>query len=379
MKLDSIQISQFRNLTNVELLPSLSLNLVYGDNGSGKSSILEAIHFLGYGRSFRTSKPKHIIQTTKPDFSVFAKCSITCPDRNEKKLKRLGISRNIKDELICSVDGERSSRMADLVSILPVQIFTPQSIDLMIGSPSARRKFLDWGLFHVEHSYGDLSRSYRRLLKQRNALLKKLLRSSKSFAVQSADTKSQIDYWDTQLSILGEQINDRRLSYVKQLNKEFSEVIRHFLPEFSFQISYYSGWDIALSLKSHLESKFGQDLKLGSTSSGVHKADLRIKTDGGVAAFEVLSRGQLRMLVAALQLAQTKILNLQGDNSGVFLLDDIGAELDDKHRQVFISSLMKTDTQVFITAIEKGQFSLSAETYNKKMFHVKHGHVIEEQ
>jgi DNA replication and repair protein RecF len=249
----------------------------------------------------------------------------------------------------------------------------------MVGSPSARRKFLDWGLFHVEHSYGEVIRSYQRLLKQRNALLKKLVRSSRSIGNQSIDTRSQIDYWDTQLSILGEQINDRRLSYVKQLNKEFSEVIRHFLPEFSFQISYYSGWDISLSLHSQLESKFEQDLKFGNTSSGVHKADLRIKTDGGVAAFEVLSRGQLRMLVAALQLSQTKILNRQGDNCGVFLLDDIGAELDDKHRQVFISSLMKTNTQVFITAIEKGQFSLTAETYNKKMFHVKHGHVIEEQ
>lgn len=378
MKLDSIQISQFRNLTDVDLSPSPSLNLVYGDNGSGKSSILEAIHFLGFGRSFRTSKPKHVIQEGKSEFSVFAKCSSESLEGEQRQSRRLGIGRNAKEEFTCSIDGQRSNRIADLVSLLPVQIFTPQSIDYMIGSPSARRKFLDWGLFHVEHSFADLSKSYQRLLKQRNALLKKLFRESKSVGAKSSEVKAQIDYWDTQYALLGEQINAKRISYANDINKEFSEVITHFLPEFSFQISYYTGWDSAHSLRTQLDSKFEQDLKFGNSSCGPHKADLRIKTHDGVPAFEVLSRGQLRMLVAALQIAQTRILNAHSDNSGVFLLDDIGAELDDNHRQIFISHLMKTNTQVFITAIEKGQFSLSAEAYNKKMFHVKHGHVIEE-
>ena len=377
MKLDSIQISQFRNLTNVTLSPSPELNLVYGDNGSGKSSILEAIHFLGFGRSFRTSKPKHVIQEGNTEFNVFAKCSYSDSNTSESE-RKLGISRNVKEEFTCSIDGERSHRISDLVALLPVQIFTPQSIDQMIGSPSSRRKYLDWGLFHVEHSYGELSRSYQRLLKQRNALLKKYSKESRRSVEAANELKAQIQYWDKQFIALGEQINSKRIAYLDSLKIVFSQVADQFLPEFCFEITYYSGWDKSQSLESQLTNKFEQDLKFGHSTSGPHKADFRIKNQDGVPAFEVLSRGQLRMLVAALQLSQTKTLSSQTSNSGVFLLDDIGAELDENHRQIFIRHLLQTNTQIFVTAIEKEQFSLPTEVYNKKLFHVKHGHVVEE-
>ena len=377
MKLDSLQINQFRNLTNVNLSPSPELNLVYGDNGSGKSSILEAIHFLGFGRSFRTNKPKHVIQEGHSEFNIFANCSLS-QTTSAKSSRKLGISRNSKEEFICSIDGERSSRISDLVALLPVQIFTPQSIDQMIGSPSSRRKYIDWGLFHVEHSYGELSRSYQRLLKQRNALLKKFSKEARGSIDKANELRSQIEYWDKQFTTLGEQIDKKRIQYLDTIKQVFTEIAAEFLPEFSFEITYYSGWDKAQSLESHLTSRLEQDLKFGHSSSGPHKADFRIKNQDGVPAFEVLSRGQLRMLVAALQLSQTKTLNVQTSDCGVFLLDDIGAELDENHRQIFIRHLMQTNTQIFVTAIEKEQFSLPTEVYNKKLFHVKHGHVIEE-
>ena len=365
MKLELLQVGNFRNLESFSIEPSATLNLIYGCNGSGKSSILEAIHFLGYGRSFRTSKPKNAIQIDKTELTIFARCIDSDGAR-----KKVGLSRSSRDEFTCSIDGERSQRVSDIVSLLPVQVFTPQSIDHLIGSPSARRKFLDWGLFHVEQSFDGLARTYQRVLRQRNALLKQ-------GSVNRGEPSPQIEYWTEQLALVGTQLNALRVQCIEALKEQFDQIVSEFLPEFSLEISYHSGWDQAFELKAQLHSKLEQDVRFGHTSLGPHKGDFKIKTDGR-SAFEVLSRGQLRMLVAALQLAQTQYLRAHTEQKGVFLLDDIGAELDEVHRDIFIRRLLKTDTQIFITAIDKAQFALSTDVNNKKMFHVKHGHVAEE-
>ncbi|MBT0586704.1 DNA replication/repair protein RecF [Alteromonas oceanisediminis] len=365
MKLELLQVSHFRNLHALNIEPSTTLNLIYGDNGSGKSSILEAIHFLGYGRSFRTAKPKLAIQESHVEFHIFARCYA-----DSGVVKKVGLSRSTRDEFICSIDGERSKRVSDIVSLLPVQVFTPQSIDHLIGSPSARRKFIDWGLFHVEPSFDAIARTYHRVLRQRNALLKQV-------SYHRGEPSTQIGYWTEQLAMVGVKLDELRQRSVKAIKSQFDDLVAEFLPEFSFEISYHSGWDTELHLKEQLSAKLEQDIKFGHTSLGPHKGDFKVKTHGQ-SAFDILSRGQLRMLVAALQLAQTQYLQKSGDQKGVFLLDDIGAELDQAHRDIFVKRLLKTDTQIFITAIDKAQFTLSTEVNNKKMFHVKHGHVTEE-
>ena len=160
MKLDKVQISQFRNIESATIYPSAHLNVVIGQNGSGKSSFLESLHYLGFGRSFRTNKHRHVIKSGLSQFSVFAECSDINNDNH-----KIGLMRKNKDEFLCSINGKRSQRIADLVSQIPVQIFTPQSTELLLGSPSNRRKFLDWGLFHVEQSFFNLSLNYSKILK----------------------------------------------------------------------------------------------------------------------------------------------------------------------------------------------------------------------
>lgn len=362
MRLEHIQISSFRNLREVVLTPSPELTVVTGKNGSGKSSLMEAIYYLGFGRSFRTNKHKVVINHDADVFNVFAKCRD--PEGNEL---RLGLNRNRHDEFVCSINGERSSRLADLVSYLPVQLFTPQSTDLILGSPAERRRFLDWGVFHVEHSFNGLFQMYTRLLKQRNAALRST----------SDPQGNNIPYWSAQMALYGEKVDKFRLGYINALKSCFNAICSEFLPEFSLEISYYRGWEKDVALADSIARKTSYDHKVGFTSLGPHKADLRFKVDG-INAQEVLSRGQLRMAVAALQLAQTKLLYETKERQSIFLLDDVGAELDLEKRERFIDGLLSMKTQVFVTAIESEQLEFIKKYKNIKMFHVEHGHVSEE-
>ncbi len=362
MKLDRVQITQFRNLSSVAFSPSPSLTIIRGVNGSGKSSLIEALYYLGFGRSFRTNKHASVIQHGEENFSVFAACK-----NEEGNRLNIGLQRNRSETFTCSINGEHSNRLSDLVSLVPLQLFTPQSTDLIIGSPSERRRFCDWGLFHVKHSFQNLANQYGKYLKHRNALLKQ----------QANLCASENQYWEAKFVELGEIITEIRQHYVDELIPIFKQYSREFLPNFEVDLSYYKGWEKDVSLSESLVKKRDYDGKIGHTSSGPHKADLRLKVNG-VNAQELLSRGQLRMAVAALQMSQTKRFNSSTNRKSIFLLDDVGAELDADKRQQFIDGLLKMDTQVFVTAIESSQLEFIEKYNEKKLFHVEHGSVKEE-
>jgi DNA replication and repair protein RecF len=363
MKLDNIQIQHFRNLKNVVLDPSPSINVLVGQNGSGKSSLLEAIHYLGYGRSFRTSRHKNVVQYNHQKFTVFSKCSQDGSSIN------LGISRSLDDETVVSVDGNRSTRISNLVSLVPLQIFTPQSSDILVGSPKLRRRYLDWGLFHVEHSFLNLANNYTKSLKHKNALL----RAGK----QDLHQEGQVSYWSSEISRLGLELTSMRINYLERLKSYINSNLEQFIPEFNVEISYYRGWEKGLTLQDSILKNYEKDKKNGFTSVGCHKADLRLKINGA-AVSDILSRGQLRMLMAALQLAQTQLLYTELGRTCIFLLDDIGAELDQSKRELFIDSLLESSNQLFVTAIEKKQLEFMKKYKYIKMFHVEHGQVKEE-
>ena len=362
MKLDTVQIRNLRNLQNVILKPSHCANFIIGINGSGKSSILEAVHYLGFGRSFRTSKHKHVIQNQAESFTVFCEC--TEQDSNY----RLGLSRHIDDSVNVSINGLKSNKISELASKLPVQIFTPQSSDILLGAPKLRRKYLDWCLFHVEHSFLICSNSYAKLLKHNNALCRKH---------QAGYADPQRRYWSEMLAKFANELTEFRIQMMSRLIPLITSNLTHFLPEFYVEISYYRGWEKGLSISEALEKSADRDYKNGFISVGPHKADIRFKIDGKP-AHEVLSRGQLRMLVAALQLATTQCLMSYTEKTCIFLLDDVGAELDAAKREVFIDKLLESNTQLFVTAIEKHQLEFIDKYQNKKMFHVEHGQVREE-
>lgn len=361
MKLDKVQIKHFRNIDDLSLVAHERLNVFLGENGSGKSSILEALHYLGYARSFRTHKHKNVISYQKKGFTVF--CSAVV-ERGEQQ--KFGISRLMNDSCIVNINGIKSKRATDLVSNLPIQIFTPQSSDLLLGAPKLRRRYLDWVLFHVEQSFNLDSQVFNKSLKHLNSLYK------------SNQLDQSISYWKDLLCEKGKLITSNRESLLNDHLIELINVnLKEFLPEFSFEISYYRGWEKGLTLAESIEKNRQRDQKYGFLSVGPHKADLRIRTQS-INAHEILSRGQLRMLVAAMQLAQTQYLHQRTSRSSIFLLDDVGAELDEEKRKVFISRLNTVETQLFVTAIDIKQLDFLENYNDKKVFHVEHGQVKEE-
>lgn len=359
-----IRLDKFRNFLDVELFPHKNLNVIYGDNGAGKSSVLEAIHVLGFGRSFRTSKPDSFINYDATSSSAH------CQFSKDNESMSLGFTRSRSSGFEFSVNAERTKKKADIARLLPVQIFTPQSSDLILGPPIGRRRYIDWLLFHVEQRFQLQNSQFQACLNHRNALLKqKGLNSKASFKEQ--------DVWRNQLAVLGESITNSREAHILRLNAEISTLYEQFCPELNIVLRYNKGWDKESSLLEAIENKTDKDLLRGITSCGPHKADIQFLVNGKNAA-EFLSRGQLRLLVSILLLGEVVLLKQITGKQSLFLIDDISAELDEENRQKFISTVLQQNTQVFVTAIERRQMSFIHNYKQKKVFHVEQNHVIEE-
>ena len=362
MFIERLAASSFRNFSSLELNLNPYLNVFVGHNGSGKSSIVESFYLLGFGRSFRTNKLKSCIAERSNEFVIFAKTNAS----HTGSSINAGLAKSAYSDITCQINGDKGKRLSDLVKLFPIQLFTPQSTDLVLGSPKDRRKFLDWGVFHVEHSFETLSRNFKVALKNRNALLKK-----------EQLNRTLLLSWNERFSELGEALSQQRELYLQHFVPIFNLIQREFLKGFNVEIEYNTGWKADLPLAKALESRRQQDLQFKVSTVGPHKADLRFKIDGKDAA-EVLSRGQLRMLVAALLLAQAKAYKDKTGKETIFLLDDIGAELDEYKRELFLDELVNTGSQIVVTSIDMQQLKFINKYDNKKMFHVEHGSVKEE-
>ncbi|MFC3122028.1 DNA replication/repair protein RecF [Agaribacter flavus] len=365
MFINQLRMTTFRNFPELQISPSPSFNIIYGVNGAGKSSILEAIHVLGFGRSFRTNKADNLINTNDA-----SQATVFCSYKDVDSSQVLGFSRTKGEGFTFNINGNKSGRIGDVVRIMPVQIFTPQSTELITGSPSLRRRYLDWLLFHVEHEFLGLSQAYNKVLKQRNAFLK-------SCHLQTSQYSKFDEVWANQVADYGEKIDKLRKQYVNDLNDELIGLYKEFKPEINVEIRYNQGWEREKDLASALSYKTERDIFRGFTSVGTHKSDLRFYVEGKEVS-EFLSRGQLRVLVSLLLIAEVKVLRKKTNKNTIFLVDDISAELDETTREFFLDKAVEDSSQLFVTAIEKQQLTFADKYKNKKVFHVKHNSVFEE-
>lgn len=351
--LTELRFQQVRNLVDGALLPAPHLNWVFGSNGAGKTSLLEAICLLGTGRSFRTSQIERVIQDGKPELTLFG-CWREGPTEH-----RIGVRRDRQGGFALRIDGQDERKLSTVAALLPVQVLTPDSYGLLAGSPRERRRFLDWGVFHVEHGFAAVAQRYARLLQQRNALLK-----------ANAPAK-ELAPWTEQLLVAADSLHSYRLRYWQSLAPEVEAAVNGFLPEAGIGFDWYRGWpegELAALLTSGLE----RDRQAGATGYGPHKADLRIRV-GRVSADEKLSRGQSKLVVQALHLAQLQQVAARNRHGGVLLLDDISSELDRDRQQALLASVLAfPGWQVFVTATQNGPEDLLAR-YNAATFHVEHG------
>lgn len=357
--LHKLQIQHFRNLNQVELIPSDRMNLLLGHNGSGKSSILEAIHYLSVGRSFRTHLTNRVIQQGEKAFTLFAQL------QHSHGLTNLGLQKDRQGQTLLKIDGKNADRLAELASLLPLQLIHPEGYNLLTGGPQQRRAFIDWGVFHVEQAFFPLWGKVRRLLKQRNALL----RQSSHY--------SPLEYWDLQLAEFSETLSMFRQQYCQALLPIMEQICQELLPEYTFQATFYAGWQQERSLQQLLLEGFERDKQLGHTAIGPHRADLRLRAEG-VPVQDVLSRGQLKLLVCALRLAQGLYLKQTTAKSCLFLIDDFASELDAEKRYVLAKRLRECESQVFISAIDQKPLESIMQEFDCQMFHVKQGNITEQ-
>jgi len=356
MVLSQLELCQIRNLTEVKLIPSSGVNLIFGANASGKTSLLEAIHILSTSRSFRTLHVQHIIQREKPLLRVLGKVT----DKNGQQIS-LGIERD-KDQTQMRLSGEKIQSASKLASILPVQIINPDVHKLLEQGPKYRRQYLDWGVFHVEHRFHALWREYNRILKQRNA------------AIRASALSADVQVWDKGLVGAAKKITTLREEYLTNILpilQNYSEQ----LIGFQLDINYYQGWQRDEDLAEKLKTSLDTDMAQGYTRAGPHRADLLIKHNG-LPAQASFSRGQQKLLVSAMRLAQITHLKQQTGQHTVLLVDDLAAELDEEKRARLLSLLKETGAQLFVTVTEANLIDVSA-WQEVKMFHVEHGKIKE--
>ncbi|WP_404366233.1 DNA replication/repair protein RecF [Marinobacter sp.] len=376
MALVKLKTENFRNLDDAPVSFSPIMNLLYGENGSGKSSFLEAIGYLGLGRSFRVSRHQAVCAHGSDRFVVFGGLDAGLvdgarPGSDEGQVvHRVGISRDIAaKETHLRVDGESVRSLSSLARQLPVSVIDPGVFDIVAGGPGKRRQFLDWAVFHVEPSFGSIWQQCQRVTSQRN----KTLRNGRM-------DDSLIRVWDLQYAALSGQVTEARKAAFELFRDAFSALVEEVnAPWLSgMAIDFYPGWDSSQPLVEILQAHREQEQRMGHTLYGPNRADLRLRYQGRPVA-ETFSRGQQKTLVILMKIAQGIVLGRLGKQV-TFLLDDINAELDSEHRSMLAQKLHELRCQVFMTSIERPQpESLWRKTMPEfKVFHVEHGGLTEE-
>jgi DNA replication and repair protein RecF len=349
MSLCQLSVEHFRNLQSVQLAPAAGLNVIFGDNAAGKTSLLEAIFFLGRARSFRSGRPEHLISRDAESLIVRALIA------SAAESVRVGIQRSSSETRV-RVDGEEVRSLSALARHLPVQVINNESQRLLQDGPQARRSFLSWGVFHVEHEYHGHWRRYERALRQRNA------------ALRSGDLRLARS-WEPELVATAESVTYQRQRYVEQLVAAAEPLLALWLAQEELSFSYRRGWAADKDLALAFEEGREREMEAGYTLYGPHRADLSIR-GGGMDAQHRLSRGQQKLLAIALLIAQTQ-MGAHGGGKWILLLDDLPAELDLTHRAQVLASLQDGAAQCFITCTEREAIPLPPEA--AKWFHVEHG------
>ncbi|AHE65594.1 DNA replication/repair protein RecF [Legionella oakridgensis] len=330
MILTELHVHHLRNIRFARLAFHPRMNVFYGANGSGKTSMLEAIYLLGTGHSFRTREISPLIQHEEKALTLFAKTHMD---------ESISMQKSLAGSTIVKLNQQPCRNSSELARFLPCQVFYQDIFYIIDAGPSVRRNIMDWGLFHVKQSYHGVWKEYRRVLKQRNALLK-----------QKAN-RQQFVPWDKLLVDLSHELDRMRSDYFAQ----WVEVFQHFLSgltDISCKIHYEKGWDRrnqGKELQQILTEQFASDCQRQYTQSGAHQADFVFDCSSTIKAKYLLSRGQQKIILTALKLAQAHLLQ----KPCIYLFDDIFAELDETHLQRLLRCLEKIKGQFLFTVTDK--------------------------
>lgn len=353
MPLVSLQVEQFRCLEKVGLSLDPHYNLFVGPNASGKTSLLEALFFLGRGRSFRTRRLERLVRQGQAEFMIVGRVQY------EAVPVTLGV-RGTRHGTEIRVGGAPAESAGDLATHFPPQIIDPEIHKLLEEGPSRRRRFLDWGVFHVEHTFMATWQRYYRALRQRNAALK-----------QGGDPAIAA-IWNVELVQSGEALAELRSRYVAMLAPDLAKLGTRLLG-IDVALAYHRGWAADETFAEALQKGAERDRRYGMTHVGPHRADVVVRVDGH-AAKERVSRGQQKLLASALTLAQLVLQDTQAPGRSALLLDDPAAELDGSNLEKLLNVVRELPVQLFVTSLRP---DLSGLGTPGRRFHVERGTVVE--
>jgi DNA replication and repair protein RecF len=330
VSLRRVQVTDFRCLQSANLELDSKFTLISGANASGKTSLLEALYVLGRGRSFRTRRLEHLIRHGRDRFVVFGEV-----DSFHRKVS-LGVEGSAAG-IRGQVGGARAASLAELATFLPVQIIDPEIHRLIEEGPGRRRRFLDWGVFHVEPRFVEHWQRFQLTLKQRNAALK------------SHQPRALTTAWDADLVRYGEFLSQARSQYVELLAAQAIS-ITHNLLGMALSIAYRPGWAKDLSLAEALQLSWNHDQESGVTQVGPHRAELNIRLNE-LSVKDRVSRGQQKLLAAGLLMAQIKLFPEGAPAQPSLLLDDPAAELDNARLTRMIGEVSTQSVQLIVTTL----------------------------
>lgn len=355
-----LEITDFRNLASAKIEPiAEGFNFFHGYNGSGKTSLLEAIYYLGRGRSFRSSSVNHIINNAAENFSIFAQIRT-----ESEQIIPVGMERMRDGGMRVRISGRDSNTSAEILHLTPSLLINSTCFSLLDAGPIFRRKYLDWGAFYLTSDFFTAWKTYERILKQRNA------------ALRERRSRKEVEIWSIELISAAIVLDGLRRNFVSQLLPFLNSALSELLEIPNLKMTYYPGWDDRLTYQEALTQGIEKDSYGGYTHLGPHRADLKISVSE-TPAKDILSRGQQKLFICAMIVAKGAMLHGLINRKPIYLIDDLPSELDSKSRAHLIDLLARQSAQVFVTMVEREELIYSSQV-PMKMFHVEHGSVREE-
>jgi len=349
--ISKLKIHNFRNIKFKEFEFSQQINIFHGNNGVGKTSILEAIHFLSSGKSFRKGNFKTLINFNSDNLTVYLECLLSANPSS------ISVNKSNNGKWKGKINNTYLNKQFEITNILPVVSIDPEVYRLVDFGPLYRRNFLDWLVFHVKHDYLLLWKKVYKCIKQLNLLYK-----SKAHV-------DQIELWESTFVDLSIKLNNVRenvfleiLPNIYKLSSFMQEEINNLCVEFK------KGWSKDISLKEQMTMDRKKNLLYGQLQHGPHKMDIKINT-GTQQASQTLSRGQKKLLSITFYMAYIQYLNLN-DVNPILCLDDFDAEIDKDKLFKSADFFKKTTSQIFITSVQKNKIYRAFP--KAELFHVKH-------
>ena len=349
MTIEKMELIHFRNYEKLELQPHPEINLFFGENGSGKTNLLEAIHFCSLGKSHRLSQDANAVLIGEKAAAVRVEV------RSRLSRSRIEIRLSPGEENIKSVwiDGNRASRLSEMMGLLRCVIFSPEDLNLIREGPAVRRRFLDMMISQISRPYFIALQQYRTAMNHRSAILR-------TARLENRPVSGMIEDFEQAMSDYAETIYRERFGHERFLSEMANEMYREISgrEQETFQIQYRSylksDRDGSPSLKEALRDCREEDMKNGTTSVGPHRDDLSLTLNSRNMK-NYASQGQMRTGALSLKLAQLKVIQKVTGENPVLLLDDVMSELDPERRSNLLHILQ--DTQTFITCTDRSDLS----------------------